>query len=105
MSQRISMVRGVAQVVVYGAQKYAVRIQVDPRQLASRGLGIVEVANALDALNVNLPIGAMQGPDRALTVSANGQLFDSKAYESAVVAWRGGEPVRLADLGALRDSV
>ena len=105
MSQRISMVSGVAQVSVYGAQKYAVRIQVDPRELASRGLGIDEVADAVDRLNVNLPTGAMQGPARALTVQANGQLVDANAYRPAIVAWRNGSPVRLEDLGRVQDSV
>ncbi len=105
MSQRISMVSGVAQVSVYGAQKYAVRIQVDPRELASRGLGIDEVADAVDRLNVNLPTGAMQGPSRALTVQANGQLVDADGYRPAIVAWRNGSPVRLEDLGRVQDSV
>jgi HAE1 family hydrophobic/amphiphilic exporter-1 len=105
MSQRISMVSGVAQVSVYGAQKYAVRIQVDPRKLASRGIGIDEVADAVDRLNVNLPTGAMQGPARALTVQANGQLVDADAYRPAIVAWRDGSPVRLEDLGRVLDSV
>ncbi len=105
MSQRISMVSGVAQVSVYGAQKYAVRIQVDPRELASRGIGIDEVADAVDRLNVNLPTGAMQGPARALTVQANGQLVDADAYRPAIVAWRNGSPVRLEDLGRVQDSV
>ena len=105
MSQRISMVSGVAQVSVFGAQKYAVRIQADPRELASRGIGIDEVADAVDRLNVNLPVGAMQGPARSLTVQANGQLVDARAYRSAIVAWRDGSPVRLADLGRVLDSV
>src|SRR5262249_54175017 len=105
MSQRISMVAGVAQEIVYGAQKYAVRVQVDPRELATRGLGIDEVADSIDKLNVNLPIGALNGPKRALTVQSNGQLVDGSAYRPAIVAWRGGSPVRLGDLGRVRDSV
>jgi HAE1 family hydrophobic/amphiphilic exporter-1 len=105
MSQRISMVSGVAQVIVNGAQKYAVRIQLDPRSLASRGIGIDEVADSIDNLNVNLPTGAMQGPERALTVESNGQLVDAQAYRPAIVAWRQGSPVRLQDLGRVLDSV
>jgi HAE1 family hydrophobic/amphiphilic exporter-1 len=105
MAQRISMVSGVAQVVVNGSQKYAVRIQLDPQALASRGLGIDEVAQAVDDLNVNLPTGAMQGPDRSLTVESNGQLEKADAYRPAIVAWRGGRPVRLEELGRVLDSV
>ena len=105
MSQRISMLSGVAQVQVFGAQKYALRIQLDPRELASRGLGLDEVADAASRLNVNLPTGAMQGPQRMLTVQATGQLMDAEAWRPAVVAWRNGSPVRLEELGQVVDSV
>jgi HAE1 family hydrophobic/amphiphilic exporter-1 len=105
MSQRISMLSGVAQVQVFGAQKYALRIQLDPRELASRGLGLDEVADAAARLNVNLPTGAMQGPQRILTVQADGQLMDAEEWRPAVVAWRNGSPVRLEQLGHVVDSV
>jgi len=105
MSQRISMLSGVAQVQVFGAQKYALRIQLDPRELAARGLGLDEVADAATRLNVNLPTGAMQGPLRTLTVQADGQLMDAEAWRPAVVAWRNGSPVRLEQLGHVVDSV
>ena len=105
MAQRISMVSGVAQVVVNGSQKYAVRIQLDPQALASRGLGIDEVAQAVDDLNVNLPTGAMQGASRTLTVESTGQLERAAEYRPAIVAWRGGRPVRLEELGNVLDSV
>src|SRR5712692_6467425 len=74
MAQRISMVPGVAQVQVYGAPKYAVRIQLDPRQLAARGIGINDVQTAIGNSNVNLPTGVMIGPYTAYIVQANGQL-------------------------------
>src|SRR5512137_1718250 len=67
MAQRISMVQGVAQVQVYGSQKYAVRVQVDPRSLVAKGVGIDDVANAIRLGNVNLPSGILWGPDRTLT--------------------------------------
>jgi HAE1 family hydrophobic/amphiphilic exporter-1 len=105
MSQRISMISGVAQVSVFGAQKYAVRIQVDPRTLASRGIGIDEVADAVDSINVNLPTGAMQGPSRSLTIESAGQLFDAAAYRPAIIAWRNGAPVRLEEVAHVIDSV
>src|SRR5262249_38431237 len=74
MAQRISTVAGVAQVQVYGPQKYAVRVQLDPRQLVSRGIGINEVSAAVQNANVNLPTGVLFGPTTAFTVQANGQL-------------------------------
>ena len=105
MAQRISTVSGVAQVLVYGAQKYAVRIQLDPRALATRGLGIDEVSEAVQAANVNLPSGILYGPDKAYTLMAQGQLTRAAAYRPLVVAYRGGKPVRLDELGEVRDSV
>jgi hydrophobic/amphiphilic exporter-1 (mainly G- bacteria), HAE1 family len=105
MAQRISTVSGVAQVVVFGAQKYAVRIQLDPKALASRGIGIDEVSTALQAANVNLPTGTLYGPNRAFTVEATGQLTEAKAYLPVIVAYRNGAPVRIRDLGRAFDSV
>jgi len=105
LAQRISMVQGVAQVQVYGAQKYAVRIQLDPRALASRGIGIDEVASAVRNANVNLPTGILWGDHKAFTVQADGQLMNAKAYRPLVVTYREGSPVRLGDLGEVLDSV
>ncbi|WP_242372797.1 efflux RND transporter permease subunit [Anaeromyxobacter sp. SG26] len=105
MAQRISSVSGVAQVLVFGSQKYAVRIQLDPLQLTSRGLGIDEVSAAVSAANVNLPTGTLQGPHRATTVQATGQLTDAAQYGPVVVAWRNGSPVRLSEVGRALDSV
>ena len=105
MAQRISMVSGVAQVQVYGAQKYAVRIQLDPQALASRGIGIDQVVDAVQNNNVNLPTGTLWGRDKAFTVQATGQLNTADAYRPIVVAYRNGAPVRLQDLGNVFDSV
>ncbi len=105
MAQRISMVSGVAQVRVYGAQKYAVRVQVDPRAMASRGIGINEVSAAVQKGNVNLPTGTLYGPHHAFAVQATGQLTNAAAYRPLIVAYRGGHPVRLEDLGRVIDSV
>jgi HAE1 family hydrophobic/amphiphilic exporter-1 len=105
MAQRISTVEGVAQVQVYGAQKYAVRIQLDPRALASRGIGIDEVAQAVENANVNLPSGILYGPDKAYTIMAQGQLLRAPAYRPLVVAYRNGKPVRLSDVGMVWNSV
>ncbi len=105
MAQRISMVNGVAQVQVFGAQKYAVRIQLDPKALAARGLGIDEVAAAIQKGNVNLPTGALSGPHQAFSLQASGQLTNAAAYRPLIVAYREGHPVRLEDLGQVLDSV
>jgi HAE1 family hydrophobic/amphiphilic exporter-1 len=105
LAQRISMVSGVAQVSVFGSQKYAVRVQLDPRALASRGIGIDEVAAAIRSGNVSLPTGTLWGPDRAVTLEASGQLASAAEFRPLVVAYRNGAPVRLGDLGRVTDDV
>jgi HAE1 family hydrophobic/amphiphilic exporter-1 len=105
MAQRISTVSGVAQVQVYGPQKYAVRIQLDPRALASRGIGIDEVAQSVQDANVNLPTGTLYGPMTAFTVQASGQLTEAAAYRPIVVAYRNGSAVRLGDIANVIDGV
>jgi HAE1 family hydrophobic/amphiphilic exporter-1 len=105
MAQRISMVSGVAQVMIYGSQKFAVRAQLDPKSLASRGIGIDEVTDAIAKANVNLPTGTLWGKDKAFTVQATGQLYDAAAYRPLIVAYRNGLPVHLEELGRVIDSV
>jgi HAE1 family hydrophobic/amphiphilic exporter-1 len=105
IAQRISMVSGVAQVQVLGAQKYAVHVQVDPHLLASRQIGINEVQTALGSWNVNLPTGSIIGPERAFTLQATGQLMSAAQYRPLIVAYRNGSPVRLEQLGNVIDSV
>ncbi|HBG04209.1 MAG: acriflavine resistance protein B [Geobacteraceae bacterium GWC2_58_44] len=105
MGQRISMVSGVAQVQIYGSQKYAVRARVNPMALASRQIGIDEVSNALSAGNVNLPTGTLQGSNKAFAIQSEGQLLDAAAFRPLIIAYRGGAPVRLSDVGVVVDSV
>ena len=105
LAQRISMVSGVARVVVYGAQKYAVRVQLDPDALASRGVGVDEVQQAIQSNNVNLPVGRLDGAKQAFTLQSNGQLDSAAAYRPVTVAYRNGAPVRLDQLGRVLDSV
>jgi HAE1 family hydrophobic/amphiphilic exporter-1 len=105
LGQRISMVKGVAQVQVFGAQKYAVRIQLDPRSLAARQIGIDEVTSAVQNANVNLPTGTLYGAHQAFAVQANGQLMRASLYRPLIVAYRNGSPVRLDELGTVLDSV
>jgi len=103
--QRISTLPGVAQVQIFGPQKYAVRVQLDPNQLAARNLGVDEVMNAVQNANVNLPTGTLYGAQQAVTVEASGQLHDAAGYRGLVVAYRNGSPVHLSDLGRVIDSV
>jgi HAE1 family hydrophobic/amphiphilic exporter-1 len=105
VAQRISMVSGVAQVQVYGAQKYAVRVQLDPKALATRSIGIDEVVNAIGNGNVNLPTGTLYGTHQAFTIEASGMLKNAEAYRPLIVAYRNGAPVRLGELGKVIDSV
>src|SRR6516225_8550613 len=105
IAQRISTVSGVAQVQVLGAQKYAVHVQMDPHALASHQIGINEVENALKAWNVNLPTGQITGPQRSFTLQASGQLTSADQYKSLIVSYRNGSPVRLQELGDMKDSV
>ncbi len=105
LAQRISTLSGVAQVLVYGSQKYAVRVQVDPNEMAARGIGIDEVQQTVSNANVNLPVGILYGLHKMLTVQANGQLFNANKYLPLIVAYRNGYAVRVRDVGRAIDSV
>src|SRR5215471_16051065 len=105
IAQSISTVRGVAQVQVWGAAKYAVHVQLDPHELATRQIGIDEVNTALNDGNVNIPAGVLWGPQRTITLQATGQLYKAADYAKLIVAYRNGSPVRLADLGRVIDSI
>ncbi len=103
VGQRISSVNGVASVNLMGSQKYAVRIQVDPEKLASRSIGINEVSDAIRNWNANVPTGTMWGPQQAYSIQTNGQLPTAEDYAKLIVTYRNNAPVRLADLGVVRD--
>ena len=105
MAQRISMVPGIAQVQVFGGQKYAVRVQLDPTSLANRGIGIDEVTDAISSQNVSMPTGTLWGTSRASTIKANGQLRDATQFRRLVVAYRKGAPVHLDEIGNVLDDV
>ncbi len=98
MAQRISMISGVAQVRVFGEQKYAVRVQFDPKALASRKIGIDEATQAIRNANVNLPTGTLYGTHKSFVVQAEGQLNDAAAYRPVIIAYRNGAPVRLDEV-------
>jgi len=105
IAQRVSTINGVAQVQVFGAQKYSVRVQLDPKEMATRGIGVEDVATAIQSGNVNLPTGTLYGSHQAFTVQANGQLSDAPSYRPLIVAYRNGAPVRLDEIGDVVDSV
>jgi HAE1 family hydrophobic/amphiphilic exporter-1 len=98
MAQRISMISGVAQVQVFGEQKYAVRVQFDPKALAARKIGIDEATQAIQNANVNLPTGTLYGTHKSFVVQAEGQLNDAAAYRPVIIAYRNGAPVRLDEV-------
>lgn len=105
ISPRISMINGVAQVQVYGSQKYAVRVQLDPRAVATRKIGLDEITSALGRWNVNLPTGGLQGEKQSFTIQASGRLYNADAFKPMIVAYRDGSPVRLQDIAKVTDSV
>jgi HAE1 family hydrophobic/amphiphilic exporter-1 len=105
VAQRISTLRGVAQVQVFGAQRFAVRIDVDPRQLAARDLDMNELATAISRASVNRPTGTLYGNDRTFAVKTDGQLMTADAFRPLVVSYRDGRPVRLSEVANVYDGV
>jgi hydrophobic/amphiphilic exporter-1 (mainly G- bacteria), HAE1 family len=105
VARRIATVPGVAEVVVQGAQKYAVRIELDPRELTSRGIGVAQIQDAIREANSTLPTGVIEGPDRSYTVEASGALENAAEFRDIIVAFKDGAPVRLGELGQVTDSV
>jgi HAE1 family hydrophobic/amphiphilic exporter-1 len=105
LAQRLSMVTGVAQVQVYGAQKYAVRLQMDPGQLATRGIALEDIVSAVTSQNVNIPTGVLYGERTALTIQATGQLDNASQFSDLIVAYRNGAPVHLNEIGKITDDV
>ena len=104
LAQRISMASGVSRVQVFGGQKYAVRVQLDPSAMASLGVAFDDEERAIQASNVNLPSGRLWGPKQVFTLQSAGQLFNAAAYRPITVAWHDGVPVRLDQLGRVIDS-
>ncbi|MEH1845646.1 MAG: efflux RND transporter permease subunit [Nostoc sp.] len=105
LAQKLSTINGVAQVAVYGSQKYAARIQLDPQQLATRQIGLDQVATAIQQGNVDLPTGSLSGNHKNFTVQTNGQLQDAAAYRQLIVSYKDGMPIYLNQLGRIIDSV
>jgi HAE1 family hydrophobic/amphiphilic exporter-1 len=105
IAQRISTINGVAQVGVFGAQKYAVHVKVDPTKLTAKQIGMNEISTTLQNWNVNLPTGTLYGAKREYNVQVNGQLMDASQFKPLVVAWRNGRPVRLDEVADVFDGV
>ncbi len=99
IAQRISMIEGVAQVQIFGAQKFAVRTILDPGLMASYQIGMEEIVQAIQKSNVNTPQGTIDGPVRTEYLQANVQLLDAESYQNMIIAWRDGSPVRVSDIG------
>jgi HAE1 family hydrophobic/amphiphilic exporter-1 len=105
LAQRISMVAGVSRVQIFGEQKYAVRVQLNPDALSARNIGVDEVQQAIQGANTNLPTGRIDGAKQAFTIDSTGSLQSAAVYRPLIVAWRNGSPVRLEQLGRVLDSV
>ncbi|MET0508174.1 MAG: efflux RND transporter permease subunit, partial [Burkholderiaceae bacterium] len=105
LAQRLSTISGVAQVLVFGSRRFAVRVRVDPTRLAARGIGIDEVQQAIEQGNVNKPTGELEGARQALAVRSNGQLETAAAFRNLTVVYRNGAPVKLEDVAEVEDSV
>ncbi len=105
ISPALSTIDGVAQVQVFGSQKYAVRVQLNPDALAARGIGVDEVQQAITAANANTPIGTLKNAQQALTIQAQTELSNADQFRNIIVATRGGRPMRLGDLAVVSDSV
>ena len=105
LAQQISQIQGVAQVAIFGAQKYAVRIKADPDKISARGLTMDDVRRAIEAANSNKAVGTLQGDKQVTTIQASGQLLKAAEYTPLVIAWRNGAPVRLDEIAEVIDSV
>ncbi|HWV41451.1 efflux RND transporter permease subunit [Pseudorhodoplanes sp.] len=105
LAQSISQLQGVAQVLVYGAQKFAVRVQVDPEKAAARGLSLDDIRQSVAKVNSSVPVGTLTGPQQNITLQAPKQLDKAEDYASVVVAWRNGVPVKLNEVATVTESV
>src|SRR5260370_8629999 len=105
IGQRLSTLPGVAQVSIFGPQKYAVRVQVDPDLLAARGISMDEIQRAIAAASSTTPVGALSGPQKAATLQADTQLTQASGYLPLIIAYRNGAPVQLSDVARIIDSV
>ena len=105
LAQQLSQISGVSQVFIFGEQKPAVRVQVDPARLANQGLSLEDVRAAIATTSVDAPKGTFDGPYQSSTIAANDQILNADGYRKLIVAYRNGAPVRVSDVGTALDSV
>jgi HAE1 family hydrophobic/amphiphilic exporter-1 len=105
IGQRLSTLAGVAQISIFGPQKFAVRVQVDPDQLARRSISLDEVQRAVAAASSITPVGTLSGPQKAATLQADTELARAEGYGPLIITYRNGAPVRLTDIAKVIDSV
>jgi HAE1 family hydrophobic/amphiphilic exporter-1 len=105
IGQALSQIRGVAQVVIFGSQKFAIRVQADPEAAAARGISLEDVRAAVSRANSSTPVGTLNGPKQDVALQASGQMDKAADYRHVIVAWRNGSPVRLDEIAHVYDSV
>ena len=105
LAQQISQLPGIAQVLVYGAQKFAVRVQVDPIAAAQRNISLDDIRNVVSKTNSSTPVGTISGPQKDVTLSASGAMTKAEDYKRVVVAARNGTLVHLDEIARVVDSV
>jgi HAE1 family hydrophobic/amphiphilic exporter-1 len=105
IGQTLSQIPGVAQVNIYGAQKFAIRVQADPQAAAARGLSLEDIRAAVARANSSTPVGTLNGPKQDVALQASGQMDKAADYHQIVVAWHNGSPVKLDEVARIYDSV
>ena len=105
LAQQISQLPGISQVLVFGAQKFAVRIQVDPVAAAARGIALEDVHQVLAKTNSNTPVGTIIGTSRATTLDASAAMRHASDYRDVIAAYRNGQPVKLSEIANVIDDV
>ena len=105
IGQVLSQIPGVAQVTIFGAQKFAIRVQADPEAAAARGLSLEDIRTAISRANSSTPVGTLNGPKQDISLQASGQMDKAIDYRQVVVAWRNGSPVKLDEVARIYDSV
>ncbi len=105
LAPQISQLPGVAQVLVYGAQKFAVRVQADPVAAAARNISLDDIRSVVAKANSSAPVGTLQGKEQAVTLLATGAMLHAADYRDVVVAYRNGAPIKLSEVARVIDSV
>jgi HAE1 family hydrophobic/amphiphilic exporter-1 len=105
IAQALSQIQGVAQVVIFGSQKFAIRVQADPEAAAARGISLEDIRTAVSRANSSTPVGTLNGPKQDVALQASGQMDKAADYRHVIVAWRNGSPVRLDEIARVYDSV